>query len=424
MRQYGAARADLPRADRDPRPGLPAGHDRHRAGRLRRQRRRLAGAPRRQDRRLRPDRAGVHPSGPGERRARADADGNPVVEPDPAYFQSRPSAAGAGYDPLSTSASNLGPENEDLIAAVKERRAAAAELDGVAPAQVPPDALLASGSGLDPHISPAYAGQQVARVARERGLTRRRCESWSTEHTQGRILGFLGEPRVNVLELNLALDAISAAEPASREAHTDHRRRRRHGARKAARLPRRRARGRQDLRHARRGTPPRRARHRRRRRVRRDPRPPAHRGDARRARGRPPPRDSPTATRAFTEMDVDAVLARRPAVALVDELAHTNVPGSAQREALAGRRGAARGRHRRHLHGQHPAPRVAQRRRREDHRRSPARAGAGRRGARRRPGRARRHGARGAAPADGARQRLRRREGRRRARQLLPASGT
>jgi potassium-transporting ATPase KdpC subunit len=134
-----------------------------------------------------------------------DADGNPVVEADPAYFQSRPSAAGDGYDPLSTSASNLGPENEVLIAAIKERRATAAKLDGVDPQQVAPDALLASGSGLDPHISPAYAAQQVARVARERGLDVAKVRALVTEHTQGRTLGFLGEPRVNVLELNLAL---------------------------------------------------------------------------------------------------------------------------------------------------------------------------------------------------------------------------
>jgi potassium-transporting ATPase KdpC subunit len=138
-----------------------------------------------------------------------DADGNPVVEPDPRYFQSRPSAAGQGYDPQSTSASNLGPENEDLIAAIKERRATAAKLDGVAPSQVPPDALLASGSGLDPHISPAYAQEQIARVARERGLDVATVRTLVAEHTQGRILGFLGEPRVNVLELNLALDAMA-----------------------------------------------------------------------------------------------------------------------------------------------------------------------------------------------------------------------
>jgi K+-transporting ATPase ATPase C chain len=137
-----------------------------------------------------------------------DADGNPVVEPDPKYFQSRPSAAGLGYDPLSTSASNLGPENKDLIAAIRERRSTAAGLDGVPPSQVPPDALQASGSGLDPHISPAYAREQVARVARERGLAVAKVQAVVEAHTQSRVLGFLGEPRVNVLELNLALDAM------------------------------------------------------------------------------------------------------------------------------------------------------------------------------------------------------------------------
>jgi len=138
-----------------------------------------------------------------------DVDGNAVLEPDPQYFQSRPSAAGVGYDPLSTSASNLGPENEDLIEAIKERRATAARLDGVDPSTVPPDALLASGSGLDPHISPAYASQQVARVAKERGLEESRVRFLVAEHNQGRILGFLGESRVNVLELNLDLDAAA-----------------------------------------------------------------------------------------------------------------------------------------------------------------------------------------------------------------------
>jgi K+-transporting ATPase ATPase C chain len=138
-----------------------------------------------------------------------DADGNLVVEADPAYFQSRPSAAGAGYDPLSTSASNLGPENPDLVTSIKQRRAAVAALDGVDPERVAPDALLASGSGLDPHISPAYAAQQVARVARERGLDPETVRRLVREHTQGRALGFLGEPVVNVLELNMALDGMS-----------------------------------------------------------------------------------------------------------------------------------------------------------------------------------------------------------------------
>jgi len=137
-----------------------------------------------------------------------DAHGNPVVEADPAYFQSRPSAAGTGYDPLSTSASNLGPESKDLIAAINERRATTAKLDGIDSQHVAPDALLASGSGLDPHISPTYADEQIARVARERGLSNAQVRALVTQHTQGRTLGFLGEPRVNVLQLNLALDAL------------------------------------------------------------------------------------------------------------------------------------------------------------------------------------------------------------------------
>lgn len=127
----------------------------------------------------------------------------------PGYFQSRPSAAGDGYDPLASSASNLGPESPDLIAAIEERRAAAAELDGTDPADVAPDALLASASGLDPHISPEYADQQVVRVARERGLTPVAVRRLIEEHTEGRSLGFLGEPGVNVLLLNLALDRAS-----------------------------------------------------------------------------------------------------------------------------------------------------------------------------------------------------------------------
>jgi K+-transporting ATPase ATPase C chain len=125
----------------------------------------------------------------------------------PEYFQSRPSAAGDGYDPLASSASNLGPENEDLLAAIEERRQAAADLDGTDPAQVAPDALLASGSGLDPHISPEYAEQQVARIARERGLSEDVVRELVEQNTGGRMLGFLGEPHVNVLMLNLALDA-------------------------------------------------------------------------------------------------------------------------------------------------------------------------------------------------------------------------
>lgn len=127
---------------------------------------------------------------------------------DAAYFQSRPSAAGDGYDPLASSASNLSPANPEFVAEVRRRIADVAAFDGVAPADVAPDAVLASGSGLDPHISPAYADQQVARVARTRDLPAATVRRLVAEHTAGRTLGFLGEPRVDVLALNLALDGL------------------------------------------------------------------------------------------------------------------------------------------------------------------------------------------------------------------------
>ena len=130
---------------------------------------------------------------------------------DPTYFHGRPSAAGDGYDPLSTSASNLGPESPQLLRQVDRRRDQVAALNGTDPAAVAPDALLASGSGLDPQISPEYADQQVARVAEQRGLSADQVQSLVDDHTQGRVLGFLGEPRVNVLLLNLALDDLSAS---------------------------------------------------------------------------------------------------------------------------------------------------------------------------------------------------------------------
>jgi potassium-transporting ATPase KdpC subunit len=127
----------------------------------------------------------------------------------PGWFQPRPSAAGDGYDTLSSGASNLGPTNRDLLADVEERRAKAAADNRVAPSSVPPDALTASGSGLDPHISPEYARLQVARVARERGLPEAAVAQLVEDHVEGRLLGFIGEPRVNVLELNVALNALT-----------------------------------------------------------------------------------------------------------------------------------------------------------------------------------------------------------------------
>ena len=122
------------------------------------------------------------------------------------YFHPRPSAAGDGYDTLASAASNLGPLNPDLVATIEERKAAVAELEGVDPADVPADAVTASASGLDPQISPEYAAIQVARVARERGLPVAEVKALVAEHTAGRDLGVLGDPRVDVLELNLALD--------------------------------------------------------------------------------------------------------------------------------------------------------------------------------------------------------------------------
>ncbi|MGS0561728.1 potassium-transporting ATPase subunit KdpC [Microbacterium aurugineum] len=131
-----------------------------------------------------------------------DADGEALPE----YFQSRPSAAGTGYDGAASSGSNLGPENPDLVAAVAERKAAITEREGVSPSDVPADAVTASASGLDPHISVAYALLQVPRVAEARGLSEQKVRDLVESRIQGRDLGFLGEERINVADLNLALD--------------------------------------------------------------------------------------------------------------------------------------------------------------------------------------------------------------------------
>ncbi len=126
----------------------------------------------------------------------------------PQWFQSRPSAAGAGYDGAASGGSNYGPENEDLIKAIEDRQAAIEKLDGVTRDQIPADAVTASGSGLDPAISEAYALLQVPRVAQARGLPDGTVRTLVEQRLQGRPLGYLGEPTVNVLELNLALAAL------------------------------------------------------------------------------------------------------------------------------------------------------------------------------------------------------------------------
>lgn len=123
------------------------------------------------------------------------------------YFHPRPSDAGEGYDAMASAASNLGPTNPELVRQVRARRAAYRRDNGLRPGQqVPVDAVTASGSGLDPHISVANARLQATRVARARGLALDDVLALVASHTDGRSLGFLGEPGVNVLELNLALD--------------------------------------------------------------------------------------------------------------------------------------------------------------------------------------------------------------------------
>ncbi|MBD0688473.1 potassium-transporting ATPase subunit KdpC [Streptomyces sp. CBMA123] len=124
-------------------------------------------------------------------------------KPDPKFFQPRPSANNYAGD--NSGASNLGPNSDDLLKAVNDRRAAAAEFDGVDPASVPVDALTASGSGLDPHISVAYAKEQVNRVAKERNLPVETVAKLVDTYTEGRSVGFLGDEGVNVVLLNKAV---------------------------------------------------------------------------------------------------------------------------------------------------------------------------------------------------------------------------
>lgn len=143
----------------------------------------------------------------------------------PEYFQSRPSAAGSGYDGTSSGGTNLGPNNPKLnngaadFAGIRQLAEEYRKRNGLAPdAPIPIDAVTRSGSGLDPDITPANAALQIPRVARARGLSEEAVRQLAANHTKGPQFGFLGNPRVSVLELNLALDQSlnQAAPPTSR----------------------------------------------------------------------------------------------------------------------------------------------------------------------------------------------------------------
>lgn len=140
--------------------------------------------------------------------AGADKDG---VQ-DPRWFHARPSAV--NWDPTTSSASNLGPNDPKLLAAVKANRTAVASAEGVSESAVPPDAVTASGSGLDPDISPDYARLQVRRVAAAHALSPDAVASLVEQHTSSGLAAFLGQPSVNVTALNLAVSAASPTSPA------------------------------------------------------------------------------------------------------------------------------------------------------------------------------------------------------------------
>jgi len=125
----------------------------------------------------------------------------------PEYFQGRPSAAGDGYDAANSGASNFGPTNQKLVDRIKADAEKFRKENPDFSGPIPADLLTASASGLDPHLSPASAAAQVARVAKARGVSVAQMQDFVNQHTESRQLGILGEPRVNVLKLNLALDA-------------------------------------------------------------------------------------------------------------------------------------------------------------------------------------------------------------------------
>ena len=132
-----------------------------------------------------------------------------VAQPfaDARYFQPRPSAA--NYDPMAAAGSNLARSNPDLLKRIAELTLAVAERDGIAPAQVPAELVTQSGGGLDPHLSPRAAQVQMARVAKARGIDIATVEGILDQHVEAPQFGVLGQPRVNVLRLNLALDALA-----------------------------------------------------------------------------------------------------------------------------------------------------------------------------------------------------------------------
>ncbi|MFF9632618.1 potassium-transporting ATPase subunit KdpC [Streptomyces fradiae] len=135
-------------------------------------------------------------------------DATEAARPDPKWFQPRPSDS--GYDPLSTGSSQLGASDPTLTRLVGNARKAVAAFNGVPESEVPEDAVTGSASAIDPHISPEYAEIQIKRVAEARGLSGQRVAKLVEDHTEGRTAGFLGEPHVNVLKLNLALEDLAA----------------------------------------------------------------------------------------------------------------------------------------------------------------------------------------------------------------------